>query len=95
MFLRAENEFSHIAVEAPNVTESLRACNRAGLNEREPPGKVMTARPPKRLAQLSSVSHTLVATLQKLQSKTSKLMGFGSLHFRDNWGDHVRQCVCG
>jgi len=27
---------------------------RAGLNEREAPGKVVTARPPKRLAQLCS-----------------------------------------
>jgi len=35
--------------------------NRAGLNEREAPGEVMTAGPPKRLAQLSSVSHTLVS----------------------------------
>jgi len=31
---------------------------KAGLNEREAPGKVVTARPPKRLAQLRSVSHT-------------------------------------
>jgi len=36
---------------------------RAGLNEREAPGKVVTARPPKRLAQLLSVSHALVSTL--------------------------------
>jgi len=38
---------------------------RAGLNEHEAPGKVVTARPPKRLAQLRSVSHALVSTLQK------------------------------
>ena len=30
---------------------------RVGLNEREAPGKVVTARPPKRLAQLRGVSH--------------------------------------
>ena len=46
--------------------------NRAGLNEREAPGKVLTARPPKRLAQLRSVSHALVSTWQKHRSKTSK-----------------------
>jgi len=46
----------------------------------------MTARPPKRLAQLSSVSHALVSTLKKHRSKTWKLIRFGSLHFRDNWG---------
>jgi len=59
---------------------------RAGLNEREAPGKVVTARPPKRFAQLPSVSHTLVSTLQKHRSKTSKLIRFGNLHIRDNWG---------
>jgi len=26
-----ENEFSHMAVEAPNVTESLRACSTEGI----------------------------------------------------------------
>jgi len=31
MFLRAENEVSHIAVEAPNVTENLRACSTEGI----------------------------------------------------------------
>jgi len=36
---------------------------RAGLNEREAPGKVVTARPPKHLAQLRSVSHVLFSTL--------------------------------
>ena len=59
---------------------------RARLNEREAPGKVVVARPPKRLAQLRSVSHTLVSTLQKHRSKTSKLIRFDSLHFRDIWG---------
>jgi len=59
---------------------------RAGLNEREAPGKVVTARLPTRLAQLRSVSHALVSTLRKHQSKTSKLIRFGSLHYRDNWG---------
>jgi len=58
---------------------------RAGLNEREAPAKVMTARPPKRWAQLRSVSQSLVSTLQKHRSKTSKLIRFVSLHFRDNW----------
>jgi len=38
------------------------------------------------LAQLRSVSHALVSSLQKRQSKTSKLIRFGSLHFRGNWG---------
>jgi len=33
--------------------------HRAGLNEHEAPGKVLTARPPKRLAQLLSVWHAL------------------------------------
>jgi len=59
---------------------------RAGLNEREAPGKIVTARPPKSLAQLSNVSHALVSTLQKHRSKMSKLIRFGSLHFRDNLG---------
>ena len=36
---------------------------RAGLNEREAPGKVMTVRPPKRLAQLRSVSRALGVTM--------------------------------
>jgi len=53
---------------------------RAGLNERETP---------KSLAQLHNISHALVSTLQKHRSQTSKLIRFGSLHFRDNWGDHV------
>jgi len=34
----------------------------------------VTARQPKRLAQLPSVSHALVSTLQKHRSKTSKLI---------------------
>jgi len=46
---------------------------RAGLNEREDPGKVVTAKPPKCFAQLRSVSNALVATLQNHRSKTSKL----------------------
>jgi len=36
---------------------------RVGLNEREAQGKVVTARPPKCLVQLRSVSHVLVPTL--------------------------------
>ena len=66
--------------------------DRDGLNEREAPGKVVTARPPKRLAQLLSISHALVSTLQKHQTskrqkvKNVKTDTFGSLHFRDNWG---------
>jgi len=35
---------------------------RAGLKEREAPGKIVTARALKRLVQLSSASHTLVST---------------------------------
>ena len=38
------------------------------------------------LAQLCTISHALVSTLQKHQSKTSKLIRFGSLPFRNNWG---------
>jgi len=49
------------------------------------PGKVVSARPPKRLAQLRSVSQALVSNLQKHRSKTSKLIRFSRLHFRDNW----------
>ena len=46
---------------------------RAGLNEREAPGKVATARPPKRLAQLRTFSHVLVSTLQKHRSIKVKI----------------------
>jgi len=49
---------------------SQNALRRAGLND------------PKRLAQLSSVSHALVSTLQKRQSKTSKQIRYGSLQFK-------------
>jgi len=49
---------------------------RAGLNERETHGEVVTARPSKRLAQLRSVSHALASTLHKNQSKTSKLIQY-------------------
>ena len=59
---------------------------RARLNERDAQGKFVTARPPKRLAKPSSVSHALVSTLQKHRSKTSKLIQFGSLHFGDSCG---------
>ena len=52
-----------------------KAIARAGLNEREASGKVATARPPNRFAQLRSVSNALVATLQKHWSK------------RQNWYD--------
>ena len=62
------------------------AVNRAGLNEREAPGKVVSTSPPKRLTQLRSVSHVLASTLPKHRSKTSKPIRFGSVHFRDNWG---------
>ena len=50
----------------------------AGLNERKAPGKVLTARPPKHLAQLRSISHSLVSTLQKHRSETPKLFFFVS-----------------
>jgi len=33
-----------------------------------------------------SVSRALVSTFQNHRSKTSKLIRFGSLHSRDNWG---------
>jgi len=59
---------------------------RVGLNEREAQGKVVTARPPKCLVQLRSVSHVLVPTLQNHLSKMSTVMRIGSLHSRDNWG---------
>jgi len=48
------------------------AASRAGLNEREAPGKIMTARPLKRLAQLSSVSHTLRVNFAKTLVKNVK-----------------------
>jgi len=41
---------------------------------------------PKRLAQLFSVSHSLVPPFKKHRSKTSNQIRFGSLHFKDNWG---------
>jgi len=59
---------------------------RAGLNDREALGKVVTTRPTKDLAQLCSLPHALVSTLQKHRSKMSKLIRFGILHFRNNWG---------
>jgi len=46
----------------------------------------VTARPLKRLAQLLIVSQALASPFQKHRSKTSKLIRFGCLHFRDNWG---------
>jgi len=69
-----------------NFLDFLSPVVRAGLNESEAPGKVLTTRPNKHLEQLRSVSHALVSTLQMQRSKTSKLIRFGSLHFRDNWG---------
>ena len=56
------------------------------MNELKATGEVVIAKPPYRLAQLRGVSHALVLTSQKHRSKTSKLVRFGSLHFRDNWG---------
>jgi len=53
--------------------------SRGGLNEHEVQGKVLTARPPKRLAQMRSVSHALVSTLQKYRSNSSKPIRSGSL----------------
>jgi len=72
------------------------ATGRAGLNEREAPGKIVTSRPPQRLAQLWSVSNALVSNLPKHRSKTSKLMRFGSQHFSSETigDDHVRRFVC-
>jgi len=75
-----------IKARSHNLSWLIEARSRAGLTKREAPGKVVTARPPQHLTQLSSISYTLVSTLQNHQSKTSKLIRFGSLHFRDNWG---------
>jgi len=70
--------------------------NKAGLNEREAPGKVVTARPPKRLAQLRGVSHA--SSFQLCRSTGQK---------RQNWydlaaytsetvgGDHEQRLVFG
>jgi len=69
---------------------------RAGLNERETPGKVATARPPKRLVQLHIVCFTCPRfNFVEALLKTSKLIRFGSLHFRDNWGDRVQRFLFG
>jgi len=50
------------------------------------PGQIHNRESHKRLAQLRSVSHALVSTLLKHQSKTAKVTRFGSLNFRDNCG---------
>jgi len=68
---------------------------RAGLNDREAPGKVVTARPFKRLAQLSSVSHTLVSTLQKHRQKRKNRYNLAAYTSEAIGGDHVRWFVCG
>jgi len=65
-----------------------------GLNEHETPGKVVTTKPPKRLVQLRIISNALVPPFKKHRLKTSKLIRFGSLHFRGNWGDHGRRLLC-
>jgi len=65
------------------MTGRFNSIYRAGLNEREAP---------RHLGQLRSVSHALFSTVQKHRSKTSKLIRFGSLHFRDNWGWPCTQC---
>jgi len=83
--------YANHLLEAPLDLEA-----KAGLNECEAPGTVVTAKTPKRLAQLLSLSHALDSTLQKYRSKTSKLMRFGSLPFRDNFGwlcTVVRVCL--
>ena len=66
------------------------SSSRAGLNEREatPPSKVVTARPPKRLVRLCSVSHALVSFLQK--RFTCPRFNFADTHWqptlqRYNW----------
>jgi len=78
------------------IKKGVSSCTAPGarLNEREAPGKIVTARPPTCLAQLLCVSHAFVSTLQKHWSKMSELIRFGSLHFRNNWGDRVRPFVC-
>jgi len=45
------------------------SARRVGLNEREAPGKVVTARPPERLAQLRSVSHALFSAWRSTGEK--------------------------
>jgi len=56
--------------DVPSLRFPLTGVPRAGLNELEAAGKVLTPRSPKRLAQLRSVSHALVSTFQKHRSKT-------------------------
>jgi len=72
--------------------EIFEACikARAGLNEREAPGNVVTARPPKCLAQLCSVSKALDETSKALV-KTSKLIRFSTSEMIG--GDRVWQFV--
>jgi len=68
---------------------------RAGLNEREAPGKVVTARPPKRLVQLRNVFHALVSTVQKHRSKCRNWCDLAAYTSETIQGDNVRLFVCG
>ena len=66
---------------------------RAGLNEREAPGKVVTARPPKRLAQLRIAFHIPSFQLcKRTGQKHQSLAAYTSETIEVN---HVRRFVCG
>ena len=62
---------------------------RTGLNERETAGNVI-ARPPKRLAQLRSVSHARVSTLQTHQ-KCQNCYDLAAYTSETIGGDHLRR----
>jgi len=70
-------------------------ANRAGLNEHEAPSKIVTARPVKRLAQLCSVSHALVSTLQKHWSISENWYDMPPYTSETTGGEHVRRFACG
>jgi len=81
--------------KARNLTnDTVPSGGRAGLNEREVPGKVVTARPPKRLAQLRNISHVLVSTLQKHPQKRQNWYDLAAYTSETIGGDHVRRLVC-
>jgi len=68
---------------------------RAGLNEREAPCKVVTARPPKHLAQLRSVSHALVSTLQSTGKNRQNWYDLAAYISEKIWGWPFRWFICG
>ena len=59
--------------------------SRAGRNEREAPGKVVTSRPPKRFEQLPSY-HVASFQLRRSIGQKVKFDMIGSLYLRDNSG---------